>query len=133
MVVLFFEIKRVRTPISFSVPSVNIQVDCIYAFNEQQAQKIADTEYGTIYHTVIGQVIVADHFAQGFADLPDIKVGDSATFGDVGYICSYIEIGYSIDGIWLEDGSVPIKADLYAITCTGKEEYQIYIVGLDKI
>ena len=63
----------------------------------------------------------------------DISVGDEVVFGDVRYACSFITTGYSCDGITTKDGEKPPKADMYLCTCVpGGEQYEIYIIGIDK-
>ena len=53
-------------------------------------------------------------------------------FGTARYRCTAITTGYSDWGIRAKDGELP-DADLYLCTCVpGGEEFEIYIVGLER-
>ena len=68
----------------------------------------------------------------GFVSV-DNPANIGVVFGDVRYICSFITTGYSCDGITTKDGEKPPKADMYLCTCVpGGEQYEIYIIGIDK-
>ena len=75
---------------------------------------------------------ILDHAGQEFNGLWNISPGDKVIFGTVHYRCTAITTGYSDRGIRAKDGELP-DADLYLCTCVpGGEEFEIYIVGLER-
>ena len=62
----------------------------------------------------------------------DIQPGDQVIFVTARYRCIAIITGYSDRGIRAKDREPPDE-DLYLCTCVpGGEEFEIYIVGLER-
>lgn len=116
-------------PIMLSVPSCGIDVKCEFVANGHNLQSVIDKQNVAAWYSPY----IFDHAGQDFYGLWDMSVGDEVIFGDVRYTCSFITTGYSCDGITTKDGERPPKADMYLCTCVpGGEQYEIYIIGIDK-
>lgn len=122
--------KDVAQPVHLSVPACGIEVECEEAFTLRSArlQAVIDKPGIAAYY---GKYIL-DHAGQEFRGLWNIHPGDQVIFGSVRYRCTAITTGYSDRGIRAKDGKLP-DADLYLCTCVpGGEEFEIYIVGLER-
>ncbi len=116
-------------PIMLSVPSCGIEVECEFVANSHNLQPVIDKPNVAAWYSPY----IFDHAGQDFYGLWDICVGDEVVFGDVHYRCSFRTTGWSYDGIMTKDGEKPPKADMYLCTCIpGGEQYEIYIIGIDK-
>lgn len=116
-------------PIMLSVPSCGIDVECEFVANGHNLQPVIDNQNVAAWYSPY----IFDHAGQDFYGLWDMSVGDEVIFGDARYTCSFITTGYSCDGITTKDGERPPKADMYLCTCVpGGEQYEIYIIGIDK-
>lgn len=123
--------KDLAQPVPLSIPSCGIEVECeqVFTLRSDKLQQVVDKPGIAAYY---GKYIL-DHAGQNFRDLWKIRPGDQVIFGMVRYRCSYITVGWSDRGIYTDAGEPP-EADLYLCTCVpGGEEYDIYIVGIDKI
>ena len=117
-------------PITLSVPACGIEVECEDVFTPRSArlQAVIDKPGIAAWY---GKYIM-DHAGQEFRGLWDIQPGDQVLFGTARYRCASITTGYSDWGIRAKDGELP-DADLYLCTCVpGGEEYEIYIVELER-
>ena len=122
--------KDVAQPVHLSVPACGIEGECEEAFTLRSArlQAVIDKPGIAAYY---GKYIL-DHAGQEFRGLWNIQPGDQVIFGTVRYRCTAITTGYSDRGIRAKDGKLP-DADLYLCTCVpGGEEFEIYIVGLER-
>ena len=120
----------VAQPVHLSVPACGIEVECeeVFTLRSTRLQAVMDKPGIAAYY---GKYIL-DHAGQEFRGLWNIHPGDQVIFGTVRYRCSYITVGWSDRGIRAKDGQIP-DADLYLCTCVpGGEEYEIYIVGLER-
>ena len=123
--------KDVAQPVLLSVPACGIEVECedVFTLRSDRLQEVIDKPGIAAYY---GKYIL-DHAGQNFRWLWKIRPGDEVIFGAVRYRCSYITVGWSDRGIYTDAGEPP-EADLYLCTCVpGGEEYDIYIVGIEKI
>lgn len=124
-----FMVNKYDKPITLSVPSCDVEVECEFVANGHNLQPVIDKQNVAAWYPPY----IFDHAGQDFYGLWDISVGDEVVFGDVRYACSFITTGYSCDGITAKDGEKPPKADMYLCTCVpGGEQYEIYIIGIDK-
>lgn len=124
-------VKDLAQPVHLSIPACGIEVECeqVFAASSDRLQEVIDKPDTAAYY---GKYIL-DHAGQNFRGLWKIRPGDQVIFGTVGYRCSYITVGWSDRGIYTDAGEPP-EADLYLCTCVpGGEEYDIYIVGIEKI
>lgn len=129
LVVVIMFADKYDEPIMLSVPSCSIEVECEFVANSHNLQSVIDKPNVAAWYSPY----IFDHAGQDFYGLWDICVGDEVVFGDVVYTCSFITTGYSCDGITTNDGEKPPKADMYLCTCVpGGEQYEIYIIGIDK-
>lgn len=124
-------VKDLARPVHLSIPACGIEVECeqVFTLRSDKLQQVVDKPGIAAYY---GKYIL-DHAGQKFRGLWKIRPGDEVIFGAVRYRCSYITVGWSDRGIYTDAGE-PSEADLYLCTCVpGGEEYDIYIVGIDKI
>ena len=124
-------VKDLAQPVHLSVPACGIEVECeeVFTLRSDRLQEVIDKPGIAAYY---GKYIL-DHAGQEFRGLWNIQPGDQVIFGTVCYRCSYITVGWSDRGIYTDAGEPP-EADLYLCTCVlGGEEYDIYIVGIEKI
>ena len=122
--------KDMARTVPLSVPACGIEVECeqVFTIRSDKLQQVVDKPGIAAYY---GKYIL-DHAGQNFRDLWKISPGDQVIFGTVRYRCSYITVGWSDRGIYTDAGEPP-DADLYLCTCVpGGEEYEIYIVGLER-
>ena len=122
--------KDLARPVHLSIPACGIEVECeqVFTFRSAKLQQVIDKPGIAAYY---GRYIL-DHAGQEFDGLWNISPGDQVIFGTVRYRCSYITVGWSDRGIYTDAGEPP-EADLYLCTCVpGGEEYDIYIVALNK-
>lgn len=130
LVLLTLGYQRYNEPIMLSVPAFGIEVECEEVFTPRSArlQTVIDKPGIAAWY---GKYIL-DHAGQEFLGLWNIRLGDQVIFGTVQYRCTAITTGYSDRGIRAKDGELP-DADLYLCTCVpGGEEFEIYIVGLER-
>ena len=130
LVLLTLGYQRYNDPITLSVPACSIEVECEEVFTPRSArlQAVIDKPGIAAWY---GKYIL-DHAGQEFRGLWGIQLGDQVLFGTARYRCTAITTGYSDWGIRAKDGELP-DADLYLCTCVpGGEEYEIYIVGLER-
>ena len=123
-------VKDLAQPVHLSIPACGIEVECeqVFTLRSDKLQQVVDKPGIAAYY---GKYIM-DHAGQNFRDLWKIRPGDQVIFGTVRYRCSYITVGWSDRGIYTDAGEPP-EADLYLCTCVpGGEEYEIYIVALNK-
>lgn len=124
-------VKDLAQPVPLSIPSCGIEVECeqVLPTSSEKLQAVVDKPGVAAWY---GKYIL-DHAGQEFRGLWHIRPGDEVSFGDVRYRCSYITVGWSDRGIYTDAGE-PSEADLYLCTCVpGGEEYDIYIVGINKV
>ena len=125
-------VKDLAQSVHLSIPACGIEVECeqVFTLRSDKLQQVVDKPGIAAWY---GKYIL-DHAGQNFRGLWKIRPGDEVIFGDVRYRCSFITTGYSDRGIHLGTGSPLPEADLYLCTCVpGGEEYDIYIVGIEKI
>ena len=130
LVLLTLGYQRYNEPITLSVPACGIEVECEEVFTPRSArlQAVIDKPGIAAWY---GKYIL-DHAGQGFNGLWNIIHGDKVICGTACYRCIAITTGYSDWGIRAKDGELP-DADLYLCTCVpGGEEFEIYIVGLER-
>ena len=128
--ILISGFRKYDEPITLSVPSCDIEVECeeVFTIHGDRIQAVIDKPGIAAWY---GNYIL-DHAGQEFRGLWNIQPGDQVIFGTVRYRCTAITTGYSDRGIRAKDGQLP-DADLYLCTCVpGGEEYEIYIVGLER-
>ena len=125
-----YSAKDLAEPITLSIPSCDIEVECEYVVNptsERLQSSIDKLDIAAWCNNFI-----FDHASQDFEGLWNMKYGDEAVFGTKHYRYVFTVKGFSDNGIYVKDGLLP-KADLYLCTCVpGGEPYEIYIVGLVK-
>ena len=122
--------QRYNEPITLAVPACGIEVECEEVFTPHSArlQAVIDKPGIAAWY----DKYILDHAGQEFNGLWNISPGDKVIFGTVHYRCTAITTGYSDRGIRAKDGELP-DADLYLCTCVpGGEEFEIYIVGLER-
>lgn len=130
LVLLVLGYQRYNEPITLSVPACGIEVECeeVFTLRSARLQAVIDKPGIAAWY---GKYIL-DHAGQEFRGLWDIQINDQVIFGTARYYCTAITTGYSDRGIRAKDGELP-DADLYLCTCVpGGEEYEIYIVGLER-
>ena len=130
LVLLTLGYQRYNDPITLSVPACSIEVECEEVFTPRSArlQAVIDKPGISAWY---GKYIL-DHAGQEFNGLWNIQPGGQVLFGTARYRCTAITTGYSDRGIRAKVGQLP-DADLYLCTCVpGGEEYEIYIVGLER-
>lgn len=130
LVLLAMGYQRYNEPITLSVPACGIEVECeeVFTLRSASLQAVIDKTGIAAWY---GKYIL-DHAGQEFRGLWDIQPGDQVIFGTARYRCAAITTGYSDRGIRAKDGELP-DADLYLCTCfPGGEEFEIYIVGLER-
>ena len=128
--ILISGFRKYDEPITLSVPACGIEVECEEVFTPRSArlQAVIDKPGIAAWY---GKYIL-DHAGQEFNGLWNISPGDKVIFGTARYRCTTITTGYSDRGIRAKDGELP-DADLYLCTCVpGGEEFEIYIVGLER-
>lgn len=128
--ILISGFRKYDEPITLSVPSCNIEVECeeVFSIHGDRLQAVIDKPGIAAWY---GKYIL-DHAGQDFNGLWNISHGDKVIFGTVHYRCTAITTGYSDRGIRAKDGELP-DADLYLCTCVpGGEEFEIYIAGLER-
>ena len=128
--ILISGFRKYDEPITLSVPSCGIEVECeeVFTIRSTRLQAVIDKPGIAAWY---GNYIL-DHAGQEFRCLWDIQTGDQVIFGTARYRCTSITTGYSDRGIRAKDGELP-DADLYLCTCVpGGEEFEIYIVGLER-
>ena len=128
--ILISGFRKYDEPITLSIPSCGIEVECeeVFTIRSDHLQAVIDKPGIAAWY---GKYIL-DHAGQEFNGLWNISHGDKVIFGTVHYRCTAITTGYSDRGIRAKDGELP-DADLYLCTCVpGGEEFEIYIVGLEK-
>lgn len=97
---------------------------------------VDDPDKGLLFWDNPYHLIIADHSTQGFANLPDIEIGDRAQLhwedGTVTiYRCIDIQSGYNDGAVCYSDGTHAENIyDLMCYTCT---EYGVIIVGFDRV
>lgn len=122
--------KDMAQPVPLTIPALGIEVECeqVVTLRSDRLQAVIDKPGIAAYY---GKYIL-DHAGQEFRGLWNIRPGDQVIFGTVRYRCTAITTGYSDRGIRAKDGQLP-DADLYLCTCVpGGEEFEIYIVGLER-
>lgn len=122
--------KGLAQPVPLTIPALGIEVECeqVVTLRSSRLQAVIDKPGIAAYY---GKYIL-DHAGQEFRGLWNIQPGDQVVFGAVRYRCTAITTGYSDRGIRAKDGQLP-DADLYLCTCVpGGEEFEIYIVGLER-
>ena len=130
LVLLVLGYQQYNEPITLSVPACGIEVECeeVFTLRSARLQAVIDKPSIAAWY----DKYILDHAGQDFRGLWNIQPGDKVIFGTVQYRCTAITTGYSDRGIRAKDGELP-DADLYLCTCVpGGEEYEIYIVGLEK-
>lgn len=130
LVLLTLGYQRYNEPITLSVPACGIEVECeeVFTLRSDRLQVVIDKPGIAAWY---GKYIL-DHAGQEFRSLWDIQPGDQVILGTARYRCTAITTGYSDRGIRAKDGQLP-DADLYLCTCVpGGEEFEIYIVGLER-
>ena len=128
--ILISGFRKYDEPITLSIPACGIEVECEEGFSihGDRRQEVIDKPGIAAWY---GKYIL-DHAGQEFNGLWSISPGDKVIFGTVHYRCTAITTGYSDRGIRAKDGELP-DADLYLCTCVpGGEEFEIYIVGLER-
>ena len=128
--ILISGFRKYDEPITLSVPACGIEVECeeVFTIHGDRLQAVIDKPGIAAWY---GNYIL-DHAGQDFNGLWNISHGDKVIFGTVHYRCTAITTGYSDWGIRAKDGELP-DADLYLCTCVpGGEEFEIYIVGLER-
>lgn len=128
--ILISGFRKYDEPITLSIPACGIEVECDEVFTPRSArlQAVIDKPGIAAWY---GKYIL-DHAGQEFNGLWNISPVDKVIFGTVHYRCTAITTGYSDRGIRAKDGELP-DADLYLCTCVpGGEEFEIYIVGLER-
>lgn len=117
-------------PMPLRIPALGIEVACerVPLAADERLQSVIDkpdtaARYGRF---------ILDHAGENFYGLWNIRRGDEVVLGERRYICGFITTGWSRCGVRGKDGTLP-KADLYLCTCVPDgEEYEIYIVGVNK-
>ena len=130
LVLLTLGYKRYNESITLYVPACGIEAECeeVFTLRSSRLQAVIDKPGIAAWY---GKYIL-DHARQDFNGLWNISPWDNVIFGTVHYRCTYITTGYSDRGIRAKDGELP-DADLYLCTCVpGGEEFEIYIVGLER-
>ena len=130
LVLLVLGHQRYKEPITLSVPACGIEVECEEVFTPRsiRLQAVIDKPGIAAWYSKY----ILDHAGQDFNGIWNISPGDKVIFGTASYRCTAITTGYSDRGIRAKDGELP-DADLYLCTCVpGGEEYEIYIVGLER-
>ena len=128
--ILISGFRKYDEPITLSVPACGIEVECEEVFTPRsiRLQAVIDKPGIAAWY---GKYIL-DHAGQEFNGLWNISPGDKVVFGTARYHCTAITTGYSDRGIRAKDGELP-DSDLYLCTCVpGGEEFEIYIVGLER-
>ena len=128
--ILISGFRKYDEPITLSVPACGIELECeeVFTIHGDRLQAVIDKPGIAAWY---GKYIL-DHAGQDFNGLWNISHGDKVIFGTVHYRCTTITTGYSDRGIRAKDGELP-DADLYLCTCVpGGEEFEIYIVGLER-
>ena len=128
--ILISGFRKYDEPITLSVPACSIEVECeeVFTIHGDRLQAVIDKPGIAAWY---GKYIL-DHAGQEFQGLWNIQPGDQVIFGTAHYRCTAITTGYSDRGIRAKDGELP-DADLYLCTCVpGGEEFEIYIVGLER-
>ena len=128
--ILISGFRKYDEPITLSIPACGIEVECeeVFTIHGDRLQAVIDKPGIAAWY---GKYIM-DHAGQEFQGLWNIRPGDQVIFGTVRYRCAAITTGYSDRGIRAKDGELP-DADLYLCTCVpGGEEFEIYIVGLER-
>ena len=128
---LVYKVQELATPVTLSVPSCGIEVECEYVTgnNSQRLQSVVDKPHTAAWRPPY----LMDHAGQDFRGLWDIAVGDEVVFGDVRYRCAFVTTGFSDRGIYTESGELP-EVDQYLCTCVPDgRECEIYIVGINKM
>ena len=123
-------VKDLAQPVHLSIPACGIEVECeqVFTLRSDKLQQVVDKPGIAAYY---GKYIL-DHAGQEFNGLWNISPGDKVIFGTVHYRCTDITTGYSDRGIRAKDGELP-DADLYLCTSVpGGEEYEIYIIELER-
>lgn len=130
LVLLVLGYQQYNDPITLSVPACGIEVECEEVFTPRSArlQAVIDKPGIAAWY----DKYILDHAGQEFQGLWDIQPKDQVIFGTARYRCIAITTGYSDRGIRAKNGELP-DADLYLCTCApGGEEFEIYIVGLER-
>ena len=128
--ILISGFRKYDEPITLSIQSCGIEAECeeVFTIHGDRLQAVIDKPGIAAWY---GNYIL-DHAGQDFNGLWNISHGDKVIFGTVHYRCTAITTGYSDRGIRAKDGELP-DADLYLCTCVpGGEEFEIYIVGLER-
>ena len=128
--ILISGFRKYDEPITLSIQSCGIEAECeeVFTIHGDRLQAVIDKPGIAAWY---GNYIL-DHAGQDFNGLWNISHGDKVIFGTVHYRCTAITTGYSDWGIRAKDGELP-DADLYLCTCVpGGEEFEIYIVGLER-
>lgn len=97
---------------------------------------VDDPNRGLLFWEDPYHLIIADHSTQGFADLPDIEIGERALLrwedGTVTvYSCVDIQPGYNDGAVRYSDGTS--AADVYDLMCYTCTENGVIIVGFDRV
>ena len=130
LVLLVLGYQRYNEPITLSVPAFGIEVECEEVFTPRSARLQAVIDKPSI--AAWYDKYILDHAGQEFQGLWDIHLNDQVIFGTAHYRCTAITTGYSDRGIRAKDGELP-DADLYLCTCVPDgEDFEIYIVGLER-
>ena len=128
--ILISGFRKYDEPITLSIPSCGIEVECEEVFTPRSArlQAVIDKPGIAAWY----DKYILDHAGQEFRGLWNIQLRDQVLFGTARYRCIAITTGYSDWGIRAKDRELP-DADLYLCTCVpGGEEYEIYVVGLER-
>lgn len=117
-------------PVQLTVPALGIEVACrrVLIPTSEHLQSVIDQPDTAAWY----DCYIMDHAGENFCGLWNIQPGDAVFLGERQYYCSFLTTGWSECGIRPKDGQLP-AADLYLCTCKPYgEEYEIYIVGVDK-
>lgn len=123
-------IRELAEPVTLRIPALSIEVECrrVPVADSEDLQRVIDEPDTAAW---CGRYIM-DHAGENFSGLWNIRVGDAVELGGRRYICGFITTGRSSCGVQGRGGTLP-RADLYLCTCVpGGEEYEIYIVGVNK-
>lgn len=123
-------VVNLTRPMPLAVPTLGIEVLCewVRVPTSQNLQEVIDKPDTAARF----DRYILDHAGENFHGLWNIREGDEVVLGERRYICSFITTGRSRCGVQGKDGTLP-KADLYLCTCKPDgEEYEIYIVGVNK-
>ena len=125
-----FLAKDLARPVTLTIPALGIEVGCeqVLVPTSEHLQEVIDKPDTAAWY----DRYILDHAGENFDGLWNIRIGDAVVLGERRYRCSFVTTGWSECGIQAKEGQLP-AADLYLCTCKPYgEEYEIYIVGVDK-